>query len=113
MPETTVNDAHHADNQRRFIALETKIDANTAVTKKLASDTEKLATDTADLLVMWQDAGVFFKWMRKAGAALAWCSKVIVTVDPGDGRGDRGGRRGRAGDVPDQTGESLDRVDGR
>lgn len=72
-PPETVDDAHHADNQRRFIALETKIDQNTTVT-------EKLATDTAELVEMWKDAGVFFKWMRKAGAVLMWLGKVAVAV---------------------------------
>ncbi|MDP1887098.1 hypothetical protein [Polaromonas sp.] len=68
-----IDDAHHSDNQRRFLVLETKIDANTVVT-------EKLARDTADLLEMWKDAGVFFRWMRRAGSALMWISKVVLAA---------------------------------
>jgi hypothetical protein len=66
-------DAHHADNQHRFITIEEKLDANTAMT-------EKLASDTAELVVMWQDAGVFFKWMRRLGGAIAWVSKVAIAI---------------------------------
>jgi hypothetical protein len=62
-------EAHHADNQRRFIAIEVKLDANTQVT-------EKLASDTAELVEMWKDAGVFFKWMRRAGGLLIWVGKI-------------------------------------
>ena len=67
------DEAHHADNQRRFITIEEKLDANTAMT-------EKLASDTAELVVMWQDAGVFFKWMRRLGGAIAWVSKVAIAI---------------------------------
>lgn len=56
--------AHHADNQRRLSALETKIDC--------------LAADTADLLEMWKDAGVFFKWMRRLGTVIVWMAKVAA-----------------------------------
>lgn len=62
---------HHADHQLRFLAIETKLDANTAVT-------EKLATDTAELVEMWKDAGVFFKWMRRFGKAAVFISQVVV-----------------------------------
>ena len=65
--------AHHADNQRRFIAIEHKLDANTQVT-------EKLASDTAELVEMWKDAGVFFKWMRRGGALLIWVGKVASAL---------------------------------
>ena len=65
------DEAHHADNQRRFMALEDKIDKNTAVT-------EKLAADTSDLLDMWRDAGVFFKWMRRLGAGVVWIRNVAL-----------------------------------
>lgn len=68
-----VDAAHHSDNQRRFVALEAKIDENTKVT-------EKLAADTAELVVMWKDAGVFFKWMRKAGSLIVWLSKLALAV---------------------------------
>lgn len=77
-PPTTVDDAHHADNQRRFMVIETKLDANTAVTEKLAADTEKLAADTSDLLEMWRDAGVVFKWIRKAGSLIVWIRNVAL-----------------------------------
>lgn len=69
----TAEAAHHADNQRRFIAIEAKLDANTAVT-------EKQAADTADLLAMWKDAGVFFKWMRRLGDGLMWVSKIAIAA---------------------------------
>ena len=72
-PPETLDDAHHADNQRRFIEIEKKIDQNTAVT-------EKLALDTAELVDMWKDAGVFFKWMRRAGSALIWLGKVAAGI---------------------------------
>jgi hypothetical protein len=71
MPE--VEAQHHADNQLRFLAIETKLDANTAVT-------EKLAGDTAELVEMWKDAGVFFKWMRRAGSGVVWASKVLLGI---------------------------------
>jgi hypothetical protein len=64
---------HHADNQLRFLAIETKLDANTAVT-------EKLAGDTAELVEMWKDAGVFFKWMRRAGKFVVGMSKFLLLV---------------------------------
>jgi hypothetical protein len=66
-------EAHHSDNQRRFMKIEEKLDANTTLTQKLASD-------TSDLLEMWKDAGVFFKWMRRAGSALMWIGKVATGV---------------------------------
>lgn len=68
-----VDDAHHSDNQRRFVALEAKIDENTKVT-------ERLATDTAELVDMWRDASVFFKWMRRFGGLIAWVGKVAVGI---------------------------------
>lgn len=64
---------NHADNQLRFLEIERKIDANTAVT-------EKLAADTADLLEMWKDAGVFFKWMRRAGKFVVGLSKALLAI---------------------------------
>ncbi len=64
---------HHAENQERFQALEKKVDVNTAVT-------EKLAGDTAELVEMWKDAGVFFKWMRRFGTAALWISKVVLAL---------------------------------
>jgi hypothetical protein len=70
---TAVDDAHHSDNQRRFIVIEAKLDANRLLT-------EKLATDTADLLEMWRDAGVVFKWMRRAGAAIVWIRNVALAA---------------------------------
>jgi hypothetical protein len=70
-PETY--EAHHADNQRRFTALETGLAENTNVTKGLAAD-------TAELVEMWKDAGVFFKWMRKLGTAAIWLGKVSAVL---------------------------------
>lgn len=64
---------HHADNQERFKTIERKLDDNTAVT-------EKLAGDTAELVEMWKDAGVFFKWMRRAGSAVIKLSKVALAI---------------------------------
>ena len=69
----SVDESHHNDNQRRFIQIEQKLDRNTVVT-------EKLALDTADLLEMWKDAAVFFKWMRKGGSAVIWMSKVAAGI---------------------------------
>jgi hypothetical protein len=69
----SLGELHYADNQRRFINIEEKLDANTAMT-------EKLASDTAELVVMWQDAGVFFKWMRRLGGAIAWVSKIAIAI---------------------------------
>lgn len=69
-PET-VDDTHHSDNQRRFLVLEAKIDKNTLVT-------EQLASDTSDLLAMWRDAGVVFKWLRHLGAAIVWLRNVAL-----------------------------------
>lgn len=67
------DEAHHADNQRRFMTIEAKLDANTAMT-------ETLAKDTAELVSMWKDAGVFFKWMRLGGSAVQWLSKVAIAI---------------------------------
>jgi len=67
------NEKNYLDNQKRFITIEEKLDANTAMT-------EKLASDTAELVVMWQDAGVFFKWMRRLGGAIAWVSKIAIAI---------------------------------
>jgi hypothetical protein len=68
-----IPDTNHADNQARFKAIEEKLDVNTAVT-------EKLASDTAELVEMWKDAGVFFKWMRRAGSALVTLSKWALAI---------------------------------
>jgi hypothetical protein len=67
----TVESAHHDDNQRRLTVLEAKIDENTRVTQELVAS-------TADLLEMWGDAGVFFKWMRRLGGFIVWVGKVII-----------------------------------
>jgi hypothetical protein len=67
------DEAHHADNQRRFIAIEDKLDENTALTGKLVSD-------TAELLAMWRDASVVFRWFRKIGSALMWVSKLVLAI---------------------------------
>lgn len=82
MPETTtpldgtfskIYEAHHADNQRRFIGIEDKIAVNTTLTQDLRKD-------TAELLHMWKDASIFFSWMRKFGAVLIWLGKVASAV---------------------------------
>lgn len=70
---THIDDAHHSDNQRRLMALENKVDENTKVT-------EQLAADTAELVDMWRDAGVVFKWLRKIGGLLMWVSKLVASV---------------------------------
>lgn len=72
-PSPESYEADHAETQRRFTAIETKLDANTDMTKKLAGD-------TAELVEMWKDAGVFFKWMRRLGAASLWLSKVVLAI---------------------------------
>jgi hypothetical protein len=71
---------HHAENHARFQAIEgkldeseRKLDANTAVT-------ERLAGDTAELVEMWKDAGVFFKWMRRAGRFVVGFSKALLAI---------------------------------
>lgn len=66
-------EADREDTQRRFTAIETKLDANTDMTKKLAGD-------TAELVEMWKDAGVFFKWMRRFGVFTLWISKIVLVV---------------------------------
>lgn len=58
--------AQHADNQRRFKSIEDKIDT--------------LQSDTSELLEMWRDAGIFFKWMRRLGSFFLWLSKVAISV---------------------------------
>jgi hypothetical protein len=63
----------HADNQRRFLALEEAIAANTDLTLRLAGD-------TAELLDMWREASVVFRWLGKIGSGLLWVSKVVVAV---------------------------------
>ena len=71
-PET-VDDAHHSDNQRRFLVLESKIDENTAMTQKLAAD-------TSDLLSMWRDVGVVFSALKHFGALLVWLRNVALAA---------------------------------
>lgn len=73
-----IDEAHHADNQRRFMTLETKIEDNSRVTEKVAVDVAALKKDTAELVEMWKDAGVFFRWMRRFGSVLIWFGKVAV-----------------------------------
>lgn len=65
--------AHHSDNQRRFITLEEKVDANTALTKTLVED-------MSGLLEMWKDAGVVFKWLRRIGGFVVWLRNVTLAV---------------------------------
>lgn len=72
-PSPESYEADHAETQRRFTAIETKLDANTDMTKKLAGD-------TAELVEMWKDAGVFFKWMRRFGVFTLWVSKIVLVV---------------------------------
>jgi cytochrome c biogenesis factor len=66
-------EARHADNQRRFIALEDKTDATNA-------KVDRIDTNTAALLEMWQDAGIVFRWMRRTGNGLIWIGKVVIAV---------------------------------
>lgn len=61
------------DYDHRLTILEKKVDDNTALT-------EKLATDTGSLLEMWKDASVVFKWIRKLGAGFIWISQVIIAI---------------------------------
>jgi hypothetical protein len=63
--------AKHADNQRRLESIEKATQNNT-------ESIEKLVESTRDLLEMWGDAGVFFKWMRRFGALLVWIGKVAA-----------------------------------
>lgn len=72
-PSPESYEADHAETQRRFTAIEEKLDANTDMTKKLAGD-------TAELVEMWKDAGVFFKWMRRFGVFTLWISKIVLVV---------------------------------
>jgi hypothetical protein len=69
----TIDSAYHADNQRRFAAIEAKIEENTKVQQTLVDSTK-------DLLEMWGDAGVFFKWMRRFGSLLVWVGKVAAAL---------------------------------
>ena len=81
MNETTIGyEAHHADNQRRFMVIEAKLDAITAGAEKQSIETAKMQSDTADLLDMWRDAGVFFKWMRKAGELIVGIRNVALAA---------------------------------
>ena len=66
-----VDAAHHADNQRRFMVLEEKVDANTELTKELSKD-------ISGLLEMWKDAGVVFKWLRHLGSFVVWLRNVTL-----------------------------------
>jgi hypothetical protein len=68
-----IDSAHHADNQRRFTAIEAKLEENTKVQQMLVDSTK-------DLLEMWGDAGVFFKWMRRLGALLVWIGKISAAI---------------------------------
>lgn len=61
------------DYDHRLTTLEKKVDDNTALT-------EKLATDTSSLLEMWKDASVVFKWIRKLGAGFIWVSQVVIAI---------------------------------
>lgn len=65
--------ANHADNQRRLAAIEEATKTNTEAIGMLVESTR-------DLLEMWGDAGVFFKWMRRLGAFFIWVSKVVIAL---------------------------------
>jgi hypothetical protein len=71
---------HHAENQSRFEAIERKLDSNERKLDANTAVTERQASDTAELVEMWKDAGVFFKWMRRAGTALVTLSKWALAV---------------------------------
>jgi hypothetical protein len=64
---------NHAANLLRFSAIEKELAENTRITKMLVES-------TSDLLEMWGDAGVFFKWMRRFGALLVWIGKVAAAI---------------------------------
>ena len=75
MPEptsTALDAAHHADNQRRLMALETAMAANTALTQDLRSDTQELldlfrTAKGGFRVVGW--IGTFAKWSTGLAAA--------------------------------------------
>ncbi|MGI4850226.1 MAG: hypothetical protein ACRYGK_19125 [Janthinobacterium lividum] len=74
------DEAHHADNQRRLMTLENKVDENTLITQQNTAAIDKIGSDTAELVEMWKDAGVVFKWIRKIGVALIWIGKVFGAI---------------------------------
>ena len=73
MPEKTqpIYAEHHADNQRRFTALERKLDANTEAT-------ERLAADTQELLDMFRTAKGGFRVMGWLGSTVKTSGKTIT-----------------------------------
>lgn len=67
-----VDAAHHNDNQRRLMALETAMAANTAITQELRTDTQELldlfrAAKGGFRVVGW--LGTFAKWLAGFAAA--------------------------------------------
>ena len=73
VPVTALDDAHHSDNQRRFIGIEKKLDANTALT-------EQLAVDAATMIAISREAAVIFKFLRKVGAVILWIRNVAMAA---------------------------------
>lgn len=67
------DNANHVDNQRRLASIEEATKTNTEAI-------EKLVESTHDLLEMWGDASVFFKWMRRFGSLLMWVGKVAAAI---------------------------------
>ena len=68
-PETEL--AHHEDNLRRLIALETKMDVNTALTKGLTDDTR-------ELLDLFSSVRSGLKVMGWLGALAKWVAGIIA-----------------------------------
>lgn len=85
LEQSPLDIAHHADNQRRFLALEVAIGENSRLTEKsagdvltLTGDVAALKKDTSELVEMWKDAGVVFKWLRRIGRFLVGAGKLAV-----------------------------------
>jgi hypothetical protein len=65
------DDAQHADNQRRFKSLEDKLDANTFAT-------EKIATDTADLIDLLNTVKGGLKVLGWIGGFAKWVTGLTA-----------------------------------
>lgn len=70
-----------ADNSALTVAAVERIDTlTTKVNSMDLTSLEAIRRDTAGLVEMWSDAGIFFKWMRRGGALFVWLAKVTGAI---------------------------------
>ena len=70
--EKILDDANHADNQRRLMALEINLAANTAMT-------ERLTDDTQELLDLFKSVRGGFRVMGWLGGFAKWVAAIAAS----------------------------------